>query len=448
VFLDFLDLCREFISYDTTPAVGNAVLARRAGDLCREIGLETQIFEESVGDVMQINMVARTGKEPVDRLVLQTHLDTREPGAHRAWSKTGSNPFNATVYEGRLYGLGAVDAKLDFLCKWQALRELQDRNFVGQVALVGTYGEETGMQGAARLIRRKDLLPENVLVGAPTDLQIIGAGKGIVLVDISIPFSADEIKYKEHHNELESTTTQSKVFRGVATHSSAPTNGENAITKMLDYLADLPQSVIVMDMDGGISANSVPSYAFFEMDLVGHLENNIREKVQSVLAAIRRIENEFPHYRDDDFSPPHPTLNIGMVRTYGDHICLSGCFRMPPSVNDSVYKGWMRQLKADCEAVQSLFRIVDYKAPFRLKHPSDFTQVCTEGMKGLQRSSEMGTIASATEASVFTSAGAETIVFGPGSAQGRVHIANESVSLADLTLAKNYYRFVLENFCL
>lgn len=65
-----------------------------------------------------------------------------------------------------------------------------------QPVLVGTFGEETGMQGALKLIRKNKINAKYALIGDPTDSNIVSAAKGYATVEMRIPFSAEEMTYK------------------------------------------------------------------------------------------------------------------------------------------------------------------------------------------------------------------------------------------------------------
>src|SRR5690606_20577590 len=110
--------CRKFIEIDSTPANGTLELARFAAEICREAGLYVEIQQETFNGVDQANVIVRPIEgRPADELMLQTHLDTADPGSYALWTRTGANPFNASIYQDTLYGLGAASTKLDFLCK-------------------------------------------------------------------------------------------------------------------------------------------------------------------------------------------------------------------------------------------------------------------------------------------------------------------------------------------
>src|SRR6185369_7927232 len=106
----------------------------------------------------QFNLVGILGDPLVDRktrkgLLLLTHLDTVGPGILEYWTETGGNAYNLAAREETIYGLGAADAKLDFLCKLYAVQRIRDKKIKMPVYLVGTCGEEAGMYGCRYLLQ-------------------------------------------------------------------------------------------------------------------------------------------------------------------------------------------------------------------------------------------------------------------------------------------------------
>ena len=448
--MNFIEACRQLIAIDSTPTHGNRELARWAAAFCRQRGLHVEEQEEVVGDLEQVNIIARPMNDrPANEFLLQTHLDTVDPGPFSLWTLTGSNPFDAHIIDGKIYGLGAADVKLDFLCKLEAISSFgKDRKWRLPPVLVGTFGEESGMMGTLKLIRKNKVSAKMALIGEPSDLQLINAAKGFASVEVRIPFSEEEIAYRNEHNLRESTTTQSKLFRGKAAHSSMPHLGESAIVKMMEYLQMLPDSVNVMEIDGGINFNTVPSHAFLEIDMVSTVKTPISKKIGNIYRALKEMELEFLSYKDQDFFPSTPTLNIGMIRTNENDIQLSGSCRLPPVITHEIYEGWMEKLRNVCEENEAVFTVNDYKKPFRTEVNSILVKGCLDELRALGMSDQPITQASTNESSIFSRIGVECVCFGPGRREGNVHTPTEHVALEDLTKAVEFYKKVIERFCL
>lgn len=480
--MDFIEACRKFISIDSTPAQGNWQLAMFCKQFAESLGLSVDVQEESYGDLGQANIIIRPVLQdqnkiisrPANEFMLQTHLDTPDPGPYGLWQGTGHNPFDAHIIEQKIYGLGAADTKLDFLCKMMALSKFAtQKQWVLPPVLVGTYGGETRMIGAMKLIRKNKINPSMALVGEPTDLKIAIAGNGLAEVEFFIPFSDDEKDYRIQHNLKESTATQSRLFSGKGVHSSTPHLGDSAILKMLEYLQQLPEGIVIMEIDGGVSFNSVPSQGFLEIEPISGMSDPMSTKIISIFNVLKKIESEFSKYNDKDIIPPNPTLNIGIIRTYEDHVYMCGSCRLPPSVSNEHYESWMKIIKQECDRIGVQFRIADYKRPYRIDPETMLVRGClaeissvlaannnsdnaTENPMSANSNStsftgsekHLTTHPSTNEASLWSRLNIPTVSFGPGVREDNIHTPNEHVKIEDLKLAIQFYENIIQRFCL
>lgn len=448
----FIQHCRRLIGLDTSAASGSTVeTVNFLEHLALEQGFDVEVIHELQNGVQQSNILIRTEKfNPGDQeLLLQTHLDTVDPGSFALWKHNDFNPFDATIIDGKIYGLGSAEVKLDFLCKLEALKKLKKNNFIKmKPVLVGTFGEESGMQGALRLIRKNKMNARFALIGEPSDLKIIHAAKGFATVEIRIPFSEIEKKYRIQKNELEQTSTQSKVFSGKSTHSSTPHLGDNAINKMLDYIQKLPENLVIIDIDGGTRFNTVPNQAFVEFEIASHEQNFALQKINRIYSVLKQVELEMQELQDLEFEPNHSTLSIGIVRTTEDYILLGGSCRILPSVTQDVYEKWMNKIKFICDENGSIFQITDYKRPFRTNDSSILIKTAQSILSKMKLDTNCLALASTNEASLFSRLGIDCICFGAGAREGNMHTTEENVRIDDLVKSIEFYQTMIERFCL
>ncbi len=448
--MSFLENCRKLVGLDSTPSHGNLAAAEFAGHLCEQAGLHVELHKETLAGVDQCNVIARPHEGvPAKEFLLQTHLDTVDAGHFSQWTKTQSNPFNASIYNDVIFGLGTADAKLDFLCKLEGVKPLVGKKLKMPFVLVGTFGgAESSMGGAVKLIRKKKINPAVALIGEPTQMRLVHAGTGLASVEVMIPFSQQEIEYRRNHDLNESTSTQSRIFAGKAAHSSDPGAGQNAIMIMLEYLTQLPEGIAVMDLDGGHNNHSVPAHAILEIDTVAGFKDPILPKISRIYKSLLKLQDELRGFSEEGFNPPHPTMNIGRVRSDEDGVILSGSCRLPPSVTDAIYEGWMRNLGMAVQEVGATFRVKDYKRGFTASPETEFVKGAQAVLAQLGLNSQLQKLAQTTEANVFHRMGAECLVWGPGQSVGNSHAPNESIKISDLRLAAEFYSRLLERFCL
>ena len=126
--MSFIELCRKFIGVDSSPSRGTGEISEYAAELCRSAGLQVELQYETHNGLRQANLIARRTSQPQENEVLfQSHLDTVDPGHFSNWKKTQYNPFNASIQDGKIIGLGVADCKLDFLCKLEAIKSILTR---------------------------------------------------------------------------------------------------------------------------------------------------------------------------------------------------------------------------------------------------------------------------------------------------------------------------------
>lgn len=447
--MSFLDDCRRLVGIDSTASHGNLAAAEYVASLCEQAGLHVELQRESLEGLEQSNVIARPQAQiPAREFMLQTHLDTVDTGHFSHWTKTQANPFNASIYDDLMYGLGTADTKLDFLCKLEAARTFKGRQLQKPFVLVATFGAQSGMAGAIKLIRRKKISAHCALIGEPTQMRLVHAGMGIAVVEILIPFSEDERKYRRDHDLLESASTQSRMFSGRAAHSSDPSSGTNAILKMLEYLSQLPKGIAIMDLNGGINYNSVPANAVLEIDTVAGFHDPILPKITHVYQGLKSLESDLGSFREEGFQPPHATMNLGMIRTSESEVRIIGSCRLPPTVSDAVYEGWMKKLEATIQSVGATFRVRDYRRGFISSAESSFVKGVQATMAEMSMQTDLGKITMASEANVFHRLGIECLVWGPGLSVGNSHAPNENVKISDLRTATEFYKRLIERFCL
>lgn len=448
---DFVGSCRKLIAIDSSPQISALEVTEYLATLARNLGLDVEVQQEIQNGIVQANILVRLEPFQAGRseFLLQAHLDTVDPGSFALWKKNNFNPFDAVIEDGRIYGLGAAEVKLDFLCKLQALARLKDKKFATlQPVLVGTFGEETGMQGALKLIRKNKINAKYALIGDPTDLNIVNAAKGYATVEMRIPFSSEEIEYKKNKALSEHTSTQTKIFSGKSAHSSTPHLGESAALKLFEYLSKMPDNVVVVEMDAGTRQNMIPNQAMVELDVAASFKDPVIRKINFLYDTMKSVQNEMKSVVDKVFTPEHSTISVGVIRTFEDHILVSGSCRILPNVKQEEYEKWMQMISEACEKVGAEFRLQDYKRPFRTDEKSVLIKGALAELEKLGQTSRCTSLASTNEASLFSRIGIECICIGAGIRENNVHTPNEHVEIKHLELMTSFYQKMIERFCL
>tara|TARA_B100000749_G_scaffold122825_1_gene93963 strand:+ start:218058 stop:219437 length:1380 start_codon:yes stop_codon:yes gene_type:complete len=448
--LNLVEISRKFIAIDSSHSQGTSDLVNFIEELCAEYKLFVDIQDEVLEGRKEKNIIIRPHAETMSgELLLQTHLDTPDPGIYSLWTKTGSNPFDGSIYGDELYGLGVADVKLDFLCKLMAMIQGIELGHTPNAVLVGTFAGGSSMAGAVKLIRRGKINASHALVGHPTELKLINASAGYAAVEITIPFSDEEMNYHREHDLRVSSSCQSKMFYGEAGHSSHTLLKENAIINMMEFLGQLPEGIAVLDMEGGSHFNAIPESAVLEFDIMGGFKQpTVVVKTAKIVEIVKQVEAEFENFPCEGFTPSVPTLNIGTVKKQKDYLRFTGSCRITPNIAQNTYEEWMGRIDSVCKEVGATFRIVDYKSAFSTKEDSRFLKLAKTALQSLDVEVDVdyGKISATTEASVFHRMGIQCLVFGAGTHANNSHEPNEKVSLRELQHSVDFYEKILQNY--
>lgn len=215
-----------------------------------QLGFEVATYEFAPG---RPTIVARLpGSTNAKPLAFTGHLDVVPIGT-APWTYP---PFDAVIADGMLHGRGSCDMKSGIAAFIAAAARLRGESatFRRGLVLVITAGEETGCQGAFDLTRRGALgEAELLIVAEPTSNSPIIAHKGSLRVAISAT--------------------------GKTAHSSMPEEGDNAISKIVAWIAHLDAhrfekahpllgrtTAVTTTIRGGLNINSVPDSAVFTVD--------------------------------------------------------------------------------------------------------------------------------------------------------------------------------------
>lgn len=174
-------------------------------------------------------------------LLLNSHTDTVPPSPE--WTR---DPFRPEIEGGRLFGLGANDAKGCLAAMIAAFLDVPDSAIRGgRLLLAATCDEEVWGEGLEKLLPKLPPLDAGV-VGEPSHLEVATAQKGLLRADV--------------------------VARGRAGHASRPHLAENAISKAASAVARIhaiplaarehpllgaPTATVTM-IQGGVKSNVVP----------------------------------------------------------------------------------------------------------------------------------------------------------------------------------------------
>ncbi len=246
ILSDLIAIPSEFPPGDTSEICAYAAeRLTRAG-----YGTDTVTNAEPVA-----NVIARMGGgSPC--VTLNAHIDTVGVNNPEDWA---TDPYQATLHDGRLYGLGAANCKGSVAVQLWLAEEIAHRGGPRAGELVFTFvgdEEDLGPNGTNHLRAAGLMKPDILIVGATTENQLITVERGVLWVRITA--------------------------RGKAAHAGDPASGDNAIERMMRLLAtlqrdafdrlgerrdgDMASTANVGTIRGGHNMNVVPSDCVVEID--------------------------------------------------------------------------------------------------------------------------------------------------------------------------------------
>jgi len=403
----------------------NEEIVRFLIPLLKESGLKVQTQKVVENSTSFYNLIAYSHDlSSPDLLVLNTHLDTVTGGEHSAWTKTEGNPFKLTKIKNRLYGLGTADVKLDFLCKIWAARLAKPWN--RPFALVGTYGEERGLIGVQQLFRLKSFKPKYVLVGEPSNLELIYAHKGHLIFTLTKAINAPRNSFPQI----------SKSWKGKSAHSSTPDLGDNAIQKGLTDI--FKRGLGIISLSGGTDSNRIAERC---EAVLTQEKTPFTEALFGLIDEIEEVSKKLKKQKDNRFNPAYSQISLNLARTENNTLSLTFDIRLLPSMDGSKL-----QEKIESIAKKWGFSVGQLTIDNAMKgsKTGPLIKQATQSLKSIGVKAVTKTKASSTEAAVYTQFGAEAIVFGPGLSIGNVHRPNEYNSLEQIAKATEFYAKMLK----
>jgi len=181
---DTLPVLARLIGFDTTSRDSNLALIEHVETLLSALGVAATRVPNTEGT--KANLYATLGPPVEGGVVLSGHTDV-VPVDGQPWT---SDPFALTERDGRLYGRGACDMK-GFLALALAAAPIfaEGGRLKRPVHFAFSYDEEVGCVGAPSMIAEiAQALPRPaaVIVGEPTNMEVVRGHKGIVSYVVTV----------------------------------------------------------------------------------------------------------------------------------------------------------------------------------------------------------------------------------------------------------------------
>jgi len=175
----------ELVSIDSVSARANTEIISYLAARCQAAGLAVKRFPHiDDAGTEKTNLVALAGAGFSDKLAIELaligHTDTVP------YDPTWTEALQLTAKDGKLFGRGACDTKAFIAATLTAIEGIDISQLKKPLALIFTADEEIGCLGAKRLAEAPPFAAQYAIVGEPTSLQPMRAGKGYCLAEITV----------------------------------------------------------------------------------------------------------------------------------------------------------------------------------------------------------------------------------------------------------------------
>jgi acetylornithine deacetylase len=236
----------ELVAIDSVSARSNALIINYLAARVEGSGFLVRHFPYTdERGVEKVNMVASIGPNSSGgavELALVGHTDTVP------YDSSWAAALQLTEHEGKLYGRGACDTKGFIAAALAAIEGISLGALRRPLAFVFTADEEVGCLGAKRLAEAKALSARYSIVGEPTSLQPMRAGKGYCLAEVIL-------RGREAHSAYPSLGA-SAVFRAARLVSRIERLGEELKSQQVAAF-DPPYTTLNVGLINGGSAKNI-----------------------------------------------------------------------------------------------------------------------------------------------------------------------------------------------
>ncbi len=229
----------QLVAIDSVSSRSNVELVAYLAARCTAAGFKIKRFPYADDNgVKKVNLVALKGTDFSDSLHVELALvgDTDTVPYDARWAEA----LKLTEDDGKLFGRGACDTKAFIAAALTAAETIAEVKLRQPLALIFTADEEIGLIGAKRLAEAGTIHPRFAIVGEPTSLRPMRAGKGYCLAEI--------------------------LIKGREAHSAYPALGTSAVFGAARLVNELEK--IAEQLQGHVHPAFDPSYTTLNVGLI------------------------------------------------------------------------------------------------------------------------------------------------------------------------------------
>jgi acetylornithine deacetylase len=241
--------------------------------------------------IKKFNLVAVAPRETKDtdeiELALVGHTDTVpfDP----AWTEA----LTLTERDEELFGRGACDTKAFIAAALAAVERIELEKLARPLALVFTADEEVGCIGAKRLADSRALKVRRAIIGEPTSLQPMRAGKGYCLAEV-------EVFGREGHSAYPSLGA-SAIFRAARLISRIEQVAKRLEAERHEAFDPPFTTINVGRIEGGTAKNIIAGSCRFTLEwrpVPGQASSRVVEVIKAEAESLRAADPGFDYLID------------------------------------------------------------------------------------------------------------------------------------------------------
>lgn len=282
-----IETLTELVSINSVSSRSNVEISELLAKRCESLGLVIKRFPYlDENQIEKQNLVALVGsdfsKPPEVELALVGHTDTVPFDAN--WTEA----LSLTARDGKLYGRGACDTKAFIAAMLTAVGELDLKTLQRPLALIFTADEEVGLMGAKRLADLRPLRARYSIVGEPTSLRPMRAGKGYSLAEVSV-------KGQEAHSAYPSFGS-SAIFRAAKLIRRVEEVAKTLESEQHEAFDPPFTTLNVGLVRGGSAKNVIPGECRFTLEwrpIPGQGSHRLLELLNEAIEAERAADDNF-----------------------------------------------------------------------------------------------------------------------------------------------------------
>ncbi|MEL6529308.1 MAG: acetylornithine deacetylase [Pseudomonadota bacterium] len=375
-----IDWIARLVRHDTTSRNSNLGLIEDLESYLAEHGVTSTRVPNDDGT--KANLYFSVGPAVEGGVVLSGHTDV-VPVDGQPWD---TDPWSVVEKDGKLFGRGTADMKSFSAIGLSLLPDMLAANLKRPIHFALSYDEEIGLLGAPAMIDQiKDVLPRPsaVIVGEPTDMQVVDGQKGVAMFRTEIT--------------------------GHEAHSSQPHRGASAIMAAGRLIAKITEMTERRERDAQQDSPFMPPYTTMSVGVIeGGTATNILARRCSFSWDVRIV----------------PGDDVAAIREEFD--------AEARAVLDD-----MQAIAPDCEITTKTLA----DGPPLMPQPDNPAAELAHKLTGANGRSS---VSYAAEAGQFQQAGFPTVICGPGSID-QAHQPNEFITINQVAEGKRFMRNLIRH---